>query len=418
MMCAVARSNGKSNSAVRHRHCPARLIASTLNQYLECIMKKVFSALSLALLISAQTASAQAQSNDVRAATPSTEKATAVAPANGKDDRTAQAGTESAQSKSINAEKAVEPEKDSTTPVTAAAAPLVEAGANSAVSDAPGKTLTTLPGATIAPASSVTPKPPASATDLTVKAPPPPESVYRVGAGDVLDIRLLNAQSRESTLFTVMPGGLLEYPLAGEPLQVSGLTTDEIDARLTAKIKVYENPQVVVNVRDYVSHNVIIAGLVSDPGTKVLRREAMPLYVVLAEAQPHSEAGRATILRSGGQSFVVDLSDTKATAMLVFPGDVITLSALPPAAPQFFYVGGPVVSPGQKDFHAGMTLTQAVLASGGVTRFAGSKVKVSRQGADGRLVSTEYNLKQIEAGKLPDPVLQAGDRLEVSRGGW
>jgi protein involved in polysaccharide export with SLBB domain len=114
----------------------------------------------------------------------------------------------------------------------------------------------------------------------------------------------------------------------------------------------------------------------------------------------------------------IDLADTKAAATLVFPGDVITLKAQPPAPPQFFYIGGPVVAPGQKDFHAGMTLTQAVLASGGVTRFAGSKVKIARQGENGLLVSTEYNLKQIAAGKIPDPVLQPGDRLEVSRGGW
>jgi protein involved in polysaccharide export with SLBB domain len=215
-----------------------------------------------------------------------------------------------------------------------------------------------------------------------------------------------------------MPGGLLEYPLAGEPLPVNGLTTDEIGARLTAKIQVYEKPQVIVSVRDYVSHNVIITGLVNEPGAKALRREAVPLYVVLAEAQPRPEAGRAKILRPGGQSLVVDLSDTNAAAALVLPGDVITLSAPPPAPPQFFYIGGQVAAPGQKDFHAGMTLTQAVLASGGVTRYAGSKVKVSRQGADGLLVKTEYNLKQIEDGKVPDPVLQAGDRLEVSRSGW
>ncbi len=362
-------------------------------------MKKVFSALSLALLIGAQTFAAQAQSNDVRAAVPQTEKANGLAPTNGKDNKTT----------------STEAEKLTVAPVTAAATPLADtSGPNSVTSDAPGKTVTTVP---TAPAASATIKP--TATEPVVKASPPaPESIYRVGAGDVLDIRLLNAQTRESTLFTVMPGGLLEYPLAGEPLQVNGLTTDEIDARLTAKIKVYENPQVVVSVRDYVSHSVIVSGLVTEPGTKALRREAVPLYVVLAEAQPRPEAGRATILRSGGQSLVVDLSDTKATATLIVPNDVITLSALPPAPPQFFYVGGQVVAPGQKDFHAGMTLTQAVLASGGVTRFAGSKVKVSRQGTDGRLVSTEYNLKQIEAGKVPDPVLQAGDRLEVSRGGW
>ena len=363
-------------------------------------MKKVLSALSLALLIGAQIVAAQAQNNDVRAAPPSTDKASSAPTANGQDEKTIPA----------------EAEKSVVSPVTAAATPLAEAGKNSENTDAPGKTVTTLPGAgqattTAAPSNAVV-------TTPAVKAGPPPESIYRVGAGDVLDIRLLNSQTRESTLFTVMPGGLLEYPLAGEPVQVSGLTTDEIDARLTAQIKIYENPQVVVSVRDFVSHSVIIAGLVNEPGTKALRREAVPLYVLLAEAQPRPEAGRANIQRQGRESFTVDLSDTKAATMLIYSGDVITLSALPPAPPQFLYIGGSVVSPGQKDFHAGMTLTQAVLASGGVTRFAGSKVKISRQGADGRLVSTEYNLKQIEAGKVPDPVLQAGDRLEVSRGGW
>jgi protein involved in polysaccharide export with SLBB domain len=346
-------------------------------------MKKVVSALSFALLIGAQVCAAQAQTNDVRAATASTEKVAQPTPANANPSQTNSTGN-------LNV-----------APVTATATPLVEAGANSATSDAPGKTLTTVPGAS-AP---------------IVKAPAP-ETIYRVGAGDVLDIRLLNAQTRESTLFTVLPGGLLEYPLAGEPLPVSGLTIEEIGARLTAKIKIYEKPQVLVSVRDYVSHSVMIAGLVNEPGKRVLRREAVPLYVVLAEAQPRPEAGRATVLRSGDQSMTVELADAKATAMLVFPGDVITLSALPPAPAQFFYVGGPVVAPGQKDFHPGMTLTQAVLAAGGVTRFAGSKVKISRQGTDGRLVSTEHNLKQIESGKIPDPVLQPGDRLEVSRGGW
>lgn len=343
-------------------------------------MKKVFPALSLALIIGAQVLAVQAQTKNVRAAKPAKENATSVVPVNNQDNKT----------------EPTAPEGFSTSPSSAAATPLTPAGENSTTTDAPGKTLTTVP----------------------VAPPPPPESIYRVGAGDVLDIRLLNAQSRESTLFTIMPGGLLEYPLAGEPLQVGGLTTDEIGTRLTAEIKVYENPQLVVSVRDYASHSVIVTGLVNDPGTKFLRREAVPLYVVLAEAQPRPEAGRATIMRAGAQSHVVELADTTATGMLIFPGDVIALTALPPAPAQFFYIGGQIVSPGQKDFHAGMTLTQAVMASGGVTRFAGSKVKISRQGADGLLVKTEHNLKQIEDGKLPDPTLQPGDRIEITRGGW
>jgi protein involved in polysaccharide export with SLBB domain len=240
-------------------------------------------------------------------------------------------------------------------------------------------------------------------------------NIYRVGTGDVLDIRLLNSPSRGSTLYTVLPGGMLEYPLAGDPLTVTGLTTDEIAERLRSLIKIYDKPQVSVNVREYQSHSVIITGLVNDPGMKYLRREAVPLFAVMMESQPRAEAGRAIIMRQGSPNITVDLSDTNAMATLVQPGDVIKLAPVPP---QFFFVGGAVGDPGQKSFHTGLTLTQAILAAGGVTRFAGSDIKVSRTGADGRLVTTKYNLKKIEDGKIPDPVLQPGDRIEVSRGGW
>jgi protein involved in polysaccharide export with SLBB domain len=234
----------------------------------------------------------------------------------------------------------------------------------------------------------------------------------------VLDIRLLNANTNESTLFTVLEGGLLEYPLAGDPLQVAGLTADEVGARITSKVKIYDKPKVVVSIREYGSHGVIVTGLVNDPGTKRMRREAVPLYVLLAEAQPRPEAARATIMRAGNPGITVDLADSTATATLVYPGDVINLAVAPPKPPQFYFIGGQVNSPGQKDFHPGLTLTQAILASGGGSRFAGSRVKVSRQGADGRLVIAEYNLKKIESGKDPDPVLQPGDRVEIGRGGW
>lgn len=213
-----------------------------------------------------------------------------------------------------------------------------------------------------------------------------------------------------------MAGGLLEYPLVGDPLVVAGLTTDEIDAKLTAELKrraIDPNPQVVVSVREYSSHTVVISGLVAEPGTKLLRREAVPLYVVLAEAQPRPEAGRATvIMRATGQSTTVDLADSAAMNVLVQAGDVVTVTG---RLPQFLYIGGRVDAPGQKDFHPGMTLTQAILASGGVTSADATRVRISRQGADGRLVSSEFNLIQIMSGEIPDPPLQPGDRVEVGR---
>jgi protein involved in polysaccharide export with SLBB domain len=264
---------------------------------------------------------------------------------------------------------------------------------------------------------------PAGANDSANASPAPASapltSVYRIGTGDVLDIRTLNDSSpRQSTLFTIGAGGVLDHPLLKDPLTVSGMTTDELAAQLVAEFRhrgVYERPQVRVSVREYASHAVLVSGLAGDPGTKILRREAIPLYVVIAEAQPKPEAGRAVIIsHSTGKVISVDLNDAAALNTLVQAGDVVNLTVRPP---EFFYVGGEISSPGQKDFHSGMTLTQAVLASGGVTATAGERVKVSRAGADGRLVSAEYSLREIEGGVVPDPVLQAGDRIEVARAG-
>src|SRR5947209_178430 len=357
-------------------------------------MKKVLSVVTLALLF-AVAASARTQSNN-------------IVPA-GNDSGKAEGDKGAKVSGNSNGKSKKDKKQDKTAQPSTATAPQLDSdNADNPTSDAPAKTVANVPND--APAKSDD-----SIAKITLQSL---ANLYRVGVGDILDIRLLNAATRESTLFTVMAGGLLDYPLAGEPVQVSGLTTDEIKQYLVSKIKIYDDPKLAVSVREYASHTVIVSGLVNEPGTKVLRREAMPLYVVLAEAQPKPEAGSATIVHADRQTITVNLSDQKAMTTFVLPGDVITLTPAPPAPPQFFYIGGQVSAPGQKDFHAGMTLTQAVLTSGGATRFAGSKVKISRQGADVRLVATEYNLKQIEAGKIPDPEFQPGDRIDVGRSGW
>jgi protein involved in polysaccharide export with SLBB domain len=201
----------------------------------------------------------------------------------------------------------------------------------------------------------------ANAPVVPASAAAPLTSVYRIGTGDVLDIRTLNDSSpRQSTLFTIGAGGVLDHPLLKDPLTVAGMTTDELAAQLVAEFRhrgVYERPQVRVSVREYASHAVLVSGLAGDPGTKILRREAIPLYVVIAEAQPKPEAGRAIIIsHSTGKVISVDLNDAAALNTLVQAGDVVNLTVRPP---EFFYVGGEISSPGQKDFHGGMTLTQA-----------------------------------------------------------
>jgi protein involved in polysaccharide export with SLBB domain len=96
------------------------------------------------------------------------------------------------------------------------------------------------------------------------------------------------------------------------------------------------------------------------------------------------------------------------------PGDVIKVSGPAPAATEFFFVAGEVKLPGQKAYHSGLTLTQAIFAAGGATNGASERVRVSRQGTDGRLVTEEFNLRKIQDGKIADPVLKKDDRIELT----
>ena len=253
------------------------------------------------------------------------------------------------------------------------------------------------------------------ATSVTIAPPISMAStkVYRVGPLDVLDIQLVGNPSRQSTLFTVLENGVLEYPLAGAPINVVGLTADEIAGALRKQIKIFENPEVVVSVRDFASHLVTVSGLVAAPGKKALRREAVPLYALLAEAVMLPEAARATVTRNGRPPMAIDLKDPNHAATLITAGDVIKVSGAPAVPTEFFFIGGAINSPGQKPYHAGITLTQAILASGGTTANAGERIKVSRLGNNGRLISHEYNLRRVQSGRAIDPVLQKGDRIEV-----
>ena len=257
-------------------------------------------------------------------------------------------------------------------------------------------------------------------TPLSVKrkdsAALPPSAIYKIGVGDILFISLENASSNESTYYTVLPNGEIDYPLAGAMVAVKGLTTDEIENVLQKKIKLYENPQVSVKIREHNSHTYTVLGMVEKPGEKVLQREAYPLLIVRAEAVIKPTADRAIIKRSDSQTETLDLKDEKSDDVLIFPGDIVEFGSTETAAnqeKQFYYVGGEIISGGQKDFYKGITLTQAILASGGLKKQSVKKVVIRRRNEAGMLTPTNCDLKVIKDGKAADPPLEAGDTIEI-----
>ena len=268
----------------------------------------------------------------------------------------------------------------------------------------------------VQPASAMNVKPLTAVEVESVSAPIAPTdeialtSIYRVGSKDVLDIRLNNSQPQQQTAFTVNASGSIEHPQLSAPLAVTGLTVDEIRARIEEDLKKQASTEtkVFVGVLEHASHSIVVDGLVKTPGAKVLKSEAIPLAVVLAEAQPLPEAAKVTVVRGGSNQILqTDLSHIPDLSFLVHPGDVITLH---PHVNEFFYIEGKVRSAGEQRYRVGLTLTQAIIAAGGAT--SSNTAEIARDEA-GELVRTRFDLKAIESGKAADPPIKPGDRITL-----
>ena len=245
-----------------------------------------------------------------------------------------------------------------------------------------------------------------------------PTEIYKIGVGDVLFISLQNAPAKASTYFTVLNDGTIDYPLAGEMISVGGLTTEEIEDLMREKIKLYENPQISVKVREHASHSITVLGLVEKAGEKYLPREAVPLFMIRAEAVVSPKADTLFIKRASAETEQIDLKDAKSEDVLIFPGDILEFKSSGEAETtasnrQFYFIGGNIVSAGQKDFHSGLTLTQAILASGGLRKASVKRVVIRRKNQAGLLSPIEFDLNAIKGGKQPDPLIKSGDTIEI-----
>ncbi|CAN5381151.1 hypothetical protein BH20ACI2_BH20ACI2_26270 [soil metagenome] len=235
--------------------------------------------------------------------------------------------------------------------------------------------------------------------------------IYKVGINDVLHIRLQNASSG-STYYTVRADGTIDFPLAGENVRVDGLTLKDIETKLAGSIKLFADPKVEVTIREYASHKVTVLGSVGNPGEKYLRREAVPLFVIRAEAITDPASSTVKIANAIRESLTYDLHDPQTDNILVYPGSTLEFTidkSLPPAA---YYVAGKRVTPGEKRLTLGLTLLKAVIEANTSVEEP-KKAMIRRTNKDGKLNTLEFDLKAIKTGKIPDPTIEAGDIIDI-----
>lgn len=267
---------------------------------------------------------------------------------------------------------------------------------------------------------------------------------YRIGPGDILDIRVFGRPEMTKDV-RVDNYGRVRLPFL-EEMQASCMTESELATVIAEKYKKYlRDPQVDVMVKEFRSQPVAVIGSVSAPGRYQLQRRIRLLELLTFAGGPSNRAGTTIhIIHNSEQNHCAkpaakpeaapatatgaDDGETSAVAPLlsslnmkkvlngnpdanpfIQPGDIISI----PEAEQFF-VTGSVVKPGAYPIMANMTLTQAVAIAGGINQEASSRVRLVRQepGKETRS-ETVYNINDIHRRKVQDVALQPNDIIEV-----
>ncbi len=254
---------------------------------------------------------------------------------------------------------------------------------------------------------------------------------YRIGAGDVLDIRILNRPQLSREAVRVEGDGMIRMPLIEGSIQAACKSAEELATDITKRyLKYYRNPQVDVFVKEYHAREVALIGAVNEQGRYKMQRRVRLLELLSFAKGPSDKAGQTINIVRGprtdlcgnnaepvsdeGGFFSLRLSDTlrgeEQANPYVQSGDIITI----PEAEQVYVIGN-VYSPKSLPLKEPITVSRAIAMAGGPLRDSKTdRIHIVRQvpGSGGQ--SELYvNLKLIARKQAEDVMLQANDIVEV-----
>lgn len=253
---------------------------------------------------------------------------------------------------------------------------------------------------------------------------------YRIGPGDVLDIRILNRANLSREAVRVEGNGMIRMPLIEDEIQAACRTEGELAKDIASRYKkFYRNPQVDVFIKEYHSKQVAIIGAVNDQSRFELQRRIRLLELLTYAKGPSPKAGQTINIVHAPPAFACEkpetddvaavfssyrLSDTltgdpKANPYLM-PGDIVTI----PEADQAYVVGN-VFTPITIALREPVTLSQAIAMAGGLKQDSKKdKVRIVRQ-EPGSSVRKELvvDLSAIEKRSAEDIALKANDIVDV-----
>jgi polysaccharide export outer membrane protein len=259
---------------------------------------------------------------------------------------------------------------------------------------------------------------------------------YRIGPGDVLDVRVFNRPQLSRDAVRVGGDGMIRMPLIEGEIRASCRTETDLAREIEARyVKYLRSPHVDVFVKEFQSQPVAVIGAVNLPGRFQLQRPMRLLELLTFAGGPSDRAGarvhvahaaapapceaQTGAAAAAGENVADALTAYRLNETLrgvdqanpyVRPGDIVNL----PEAEQAFVVGN-VLRPMAVDLREPVTISRAIAMAGGLmpdTRR--EKIRILRQ-SPGKTEKTEIivDLGAVEKRQAEDVALEADDIVDV-----
>jgi len=250
---------------------------------------------------------------------------------------------------------------------------------------------------------------------------------YRIGPGDLLEIKVFEVKELEQTV-RVSEDGSITLPLLGRVV-IEGLTQEGVVQKLTGLLsaKYVKNPQVTIFIKEYKNQQVAVIGAVEKAGSyELVGRKNLLQIISMAGGFSEKAGNDIYILREGpdGQTrtIAIDLKDlmvngNQALNVPIEPNDVINV---PVDKEIRVFVMGRVTKPGavSAKLSEGITLLQAIADAGGLAEGARQGAITITRKNGGKEQKIKVNMMDIVRGKKKDLKLQEGDVVFVPESFW
>ena len=257
---------------------------------------------------------------------------------------------------------------------------------------------------------------------------------YRIGPGDVLEVRVARAPELSRDMVRVDQSGMIRMPMLDVDIPAACLTEPQVAENIAKLYRKYKkDPHVEVFVKEFQSQPVAVMGAVRNPAQFKLQRPVRLLELITFAGGQAPNAGQIIqIVHAGGSARCEkqsgeSTSDTIASALATYnladtlqglpeanpfvqPGDIVQV----PEAAQVFVVGN-VLKPVAIPLKEPLTVSKAVAMAGGTApNTKRDKVRIIRQ-VTGKSAKEEIviDLTAIEKNRAEDVSLVPNDIVDV-----